>query len=113
MPDPKTPPRKQPIDQNRHHRQRRASVNIDAKQVSNTDSFNDSAANGVIEIQNGCACCSLRVDGERDAVVVGWGGGKRTELDAIVVELSGLADPVAVRNNSKMAELVSLCCIVV
>ena len=29
------------------------------------------------------------------------------------MELSGVADPVAVRDNSKMAELVSLCCIVV
>ena len=41
------------------------------------------------------------------------GRGKRTELDAIVVELSGVADQVAVRDNSKMVELVSLCCIVV
>ena len=36
-------------------------------------------------------------------------GGKRRELDAIVVELSGVADPVAVRDNWKMAELVSFC----
>lgn len=35
------------------------------------------------------------------------GSGKRRELDAIVVELSGVADPVSVRDNWEMARMVS------
>jgi G3E family GTPase len=87
-----------------------ASVNIDAKLIGNTDSFNDSMSNGVIELQNGCACCSLADELMESVMQLTSGeGGKRRELDAIVVELSGVADPVAVRDNWKMAELVSFC----
>ena len=85
-----------------------AAVNIDAKLVGGVGASNsgddNQAEDGVVELQNGCACCSiadelftsvrrLTRDGER-------------ELDAIVVELSGVADPVAVRDNWKQAELV-------
>ena len=78
-----------------------ASVNIDAKLISNSDSNNDnridSMADGVVELQNGCACCRL-ADELLTSVERLTEGGKR-ELDAIVVELSGVADPVAVRDN--------------
>lgn len=81
-----------------------ASVNIDAKLVSNSDSLKrDTLAEGVIELQNGCACCSL-ADELFTSVVRITEGGKR-ELDAIVVELSGVADPVAVRDNWEQAKI--------
>eukprot|EP00985_Skeletonema_marinoi_P016799 scaffold9073_cov119-Skeletonema_marinoi.AAC.1 len=84
-----------------------ASVNIDAKLISNSDSNNDnridSMADGVVELQNGCACCSL-ADELLTSVERLTEGGKR-ELDAIVVELSGVADPVAVRDNWEQAKI--------
>ena len=89
-----------------------ASVNIDAKLIANSDSQNDANrdanldtfAEGVVELQNGCACCSL-ADELFTSVLRLTDGGKR-ELDAIVVELSGVADPVAVRDNWEQARLV-------
>ena len=80
-----------------------ASVNIDAKLVSNSDSLSDRDSNGVIELQNGCACCSL-ADELMTSIMSLTSDGER-ELDAIVVELSGVADPVAVRDNWNMAML--------
>jgi hypothetical protein len=65
-----------------------ASVNIDAKLVS-------SSMNGVVELQNGCACCSL-ADELLTSVDLLLGN---HELDAVVVELSGVADPVAIQAN--------------
>ena len=66
----------------------------------------------MIELQNGCACCSL-ADELLTSVERLTQGGKR-KLDAIVVELSGVADPVAVRDNWEQARLVGLeiCCFV-
>lgn len=72
-----------------------ASVNIDAKLVSETKK------DGVIELQNGCACCSLA-----DEFLVSIGnllGGER-EFDAVIVELSGVADPEAIKSNWVMAK---------
>ena len=63
------------------------------------------ADGGVVELQNGCACCSL-ADELLESVVRLTDGGKR-ELDAIVVELSGVADPMSVRDNWEQARLVS------
>jgi G3E family GTPase len=89
-----------------------ASVNIDAKLVSNTDSWNESKnKGGVIELQNGCACCSLAYELMESVMQLTSGDGadgSRRELDAIVVELSGVSDPVAVRDNWEVARLVSL-----
>lgn len=94
-----------------------AAVNIDAKLVSNVlgniindnggdgDGENNNYADGgVVELQNGCACCSL-ADELLTSVVRLTDGGKR-DLDAIVVELSGVADPMAVRDNWEQARLV-------
>jgi len=84
-----------------------AAVNIDAKLIANSDSYNsnrvNSMAEGVVELQNGCACCSL-ADELFTSVIRLTEGGKR-ELDAIVVELSGVADPVAVRDNWEQAKI--------
>jgi len=84
-----------------------AAVNIDAKLIANSDSNNSNRVNtmaeGVVELQNGCACCSL-ADELLTSVIRLTEGGKR-ELDAIVVELSGVADPVAVRDNWEQAKI--------
>ncbi|CAB9512740.1 CobW domain-containing protein [Seminavis robusta] len=78
-----------------------ASVNIDAKLVS---SMPESASEDMIELQNGCACCSLSDElftsvetlfqPKRSGILRRK---KAREYDAIVVELSGVADPQAVR----------------
>lgn len=67
-----------------------ASVNIDAKLVQNT------GKDGVVELQNGCACCSIA--DELLGSIELLQSYKKDQWDAIVVELSGVADPVAVRN---------------
>jgi len=92
-----------------------ASVNIDAKLISNIsdsntngadvdgNNFLEAYAEGVVELQNGCACCSLK-DELFTSIERLTRGGER-ELDAIVVELSGVADPKAVRENWEEATL--------
>jgi G3E family GTPase len=72
-----------------------ASVNIDAKLVSGQN-------NGVVEMQNGCACCTL-ADELLDSVDSILGDGKR-QLDAVIVELSGVADPLAIQSNWNAAK---------
>jgi hypothetical protein len=72
-----------------------ASVNIDAKLISG-----GSESDGSVELQNGCACCSLA-----DELLVSLDTlietqkAKDDNFDAIVVELSGVADPVSVKQN--------------
>jgi G3E family GTPase len=70
-----------------------ASVNIDAKLVAGQ------TIDGMVELQNGCACCSLADElfFSVDTMI------NDRELDAIVVELSGVADPMAIKNNWIMA----------
>jgi G3E family GTPase len=70
-----------------------ASVNIDSKLLSNPSIYSEET----IELQNGCACCSLS-DELLTSVERLMANGTR-KLDAIVVELSGVADPVNVKNN--------------
>ena len=71
-----------------------ASVNIDAKLVAG-----ENPIEGMIELQNGCACCSLADElfFSVDNIL------KDRQLDAIVVELSGVGDPMAIKNNWLMA----------
>ena len=79
-----------------------ASVNIDAKLISGTSQNGMiELQNGMIELQNGCACCSLADEllTAVDSLLNRKGG----ELDALVVELSGVADPVAIKANWKAA----------
>eukprot|EP00521_Asterionellopsis_glacialis_P006347 CAMPEP_0195282502 /NCGR_PEP_ID=MMETSP0707-20130614/1339_1 /TAXON_ID=33640 /ORGANISM="Asterionellopsis glacialis, Strain CCMP134" /LENGTH=579 /DNA_ID=CAMNT_0040341473 /DNA_START=91 /DNA_END=1830 /DNA_ORIENTATION=- len=68
-----------------------AEVNIDAKLVAADNQ-------GTIELQNGCACCSLA-----DELLVSVENlieqRKDKGMDAVVVELSGVADPEAVKRN--------------
>jgi len=74
-----------------------ASINIDAKLLANPNI----SSGETIELQDGCACCSL-ADELLTSVEKLMEGGRK--LDAIVVELSGVADPIAVRNNWEQAE---------
>ncbi len=85
-----------------------AAVNIDAKLISNPMNTKESDNNnlvktgnagGTVELQNGCACCTL--SDELLTSVSDLMQGR--ELDAIVVELSGVADPEAVRQNWEAA----------
>ena len=73
-----------------------ASINIDAKLLANPSI----SSGDTIELQDGCACCSL-ADELLTSVEKLMEGGRK--LDAIVVELSGVADPVAVKNNWEQA----------
>jgi len=78
-----------------------ASVNIDAKLISNPmnnaggKNSNAVSSGGTVELQNGCACCSL--SDELLTSVSDLMEGR--DLDAIVIELSGVADPASVRQN--------------
>jgi G3E family GTPase len=101
-----------------------ASVNIDAKLVSAaaaTGRENTSHAE-IMELQNGCACCSLAdellttvdtllesrqhrrhqispVISNDDSNDKNNNDIKKSKFDALVIELSGVADPVAIRSN--------------
>ena len=72
-----------------------ASVNIDAKLVSSSNQ-------GIVELQNGCACCSLA---DELLTSVQTLLEKKKGLDALVVELSGVADPMAIKANWQTAKL--------
>lgn len=72
-----------------------ASVNIDSKLIS---SLKEGVSN-TVELQNGCACCSLA--DELLESVEGLINGRK--LDEVVVELSGVADPAAVKANWESA----------
>lgn len=85
-----------------------ASVNIDAKLVSAAGKSNS----GILELQNGCACCSLAdellttVDTLIESrVTKSAKGDKKGSFDALVVELSGVADPVAIQSNWNAAKM--------
>jgi len=74
-----------------------ASVNIDRKLLVASSSSESSSDNDnlVLELQNGCACCALS---DELAFSIEKLLAQRA-LDAVVVELSGVADPAAVRYN--------------
>ena len=96
-----------------------ASVNIDAKPIASPGNDGEAPAassgevdagaaietdyGGTVELQNGCACCSL-ADELLTSVETLMDG---RNFDAVVVELSGVADPVAVKQNWDVARLVS------
>jgi len=70
-----------------------ANVNIDAKLIKSTTSEEDRV--NTIELQNGCACCSLA--DELLTSVQSLMDGR--DLEEVVVELSGVANPDSVRYN--------------
>ncbi len=72
-----------------------ASVNIDAKLIAGSQ-------DGVVELQNGCACCSLADEllGSVDTLL-----SNDRKFEAVIVELSGVADPVAIKSNWNAAKM--------
>ena len=85
-----------------------ASVNIDAKLIKKSDSDTMPSqknlvtrSDGIIELQNGCACCSLA-----DELVPTVESLLQTKnnFDAIVIELSGVGDPIAVQQLWKQSK---------
>jgi len=80
-----------------------AKINIDNKLLAKPNDDSSYTAPETIELQNGCACCSLADEllTSVETLLFPKMNGKtiRRELDAIVVELSGVADPVVVRQN--------------
>lgn len=80
-----------------------ASVNIDSKLVS---SMTTDGAAGIVELQNGCACCSKSEELLASVADLVTLSDLRDEgFDHIVIELSGVADPVAVRAKFQEAVL--------
>lgn len=74
-----------------------AAINIDAKLIA-------AQSETMVELQNGCACCSL-ADELLESLnqLLLTQKAKNNELDAVIVELSGVSDPVAIANNWKAA----------
>jgi G3E family GTPase len=80
-----------------------ASVNIDSKLVAGQN-----AAAGMVELQNGCACCSLSEElltSVSELVTLSDMRGDSEGFQHIVIELSGVADPKAVRAKFQEAVL--------
>jgi len=70
-----------------------ASVNIDADVLRKSI---DSAGAQSISLENGCVCCTA-ADDLRESVHKLIDGAKSSSLDAVVVELSGVAEPSRVK----------------
>jgi G3E family GTPase len=80
-----------------------ASVNIDSKLLSSK-----AAAAGMVELQNGCACCSLSEElltSVSELVTLSDLRGDDQGFHHIVIELSGVADPKSVRSKFQEAKL--------
>ena len=93
-----------------------ASVNIDSKlvrggttastddelQTSNNNSDNTSLPAGIVELQNGCACCSMSgelLSSVSELLTISdMRQNEEEKFDHIVIEMSGVAEPRSVRN---------------
>lgn len=90
-----------------------ASVNIDAKLITSSSTTNDNeimSEHNSIELENGCACCSLsdellvsierliqlKQNNEQES---------SSSFDEIIIELSGVADPASVLLNFEQAQI--------
>lgn len=80
-----------------------AAVNIDSKLISGMNS-----AAGMVELQNGCACCSKSEEllaSVAELVTLSDMRGDNDSFQHIVVEMSGVADPKSVRAKFQEAEM--------
>lgn len=86
-----------------------ASINIDSKLVSQQQQQRPGAsAAGLVELQNGCACCSLSeelLSSVSELVTLSDLRGEDLNFHHIVIELSGVADPKSVRAKFQEAVL--------
>lgn len=81
-----------------------ASVNIDSKLVANEAN----AAAGMVELQNGCACCSQAEEllaSVAELVTLSDLRADDEAFDHIVIECSGVADPKGIRAKFQQAAL--------
>jgi len=79
-----------------------ASVNIDSRLIAAS-----SSSDGIVELQNGCACCSSSEEflaSLAELVTLSDLRADDEKFDHIVVELSGIADPRAIRSKWQDAE---------
>eukprot|EP00210_Caulerpa_lentillifera_P007750 g7396.t1 len=82
-----------------------ASVNIDAKLVRNAnarapETAEDSAISDMVELQNGCACCSAADElFPAFAELVMMGDQKGIQYDRFILENSGVAEPQNIRDS--------------
>ncbi|KAL3933790.1 MAG: hypothetical protein SGBAC_010243 [Bacillariaceae sp.] len=92
-----------------------ASVNIDSKLVNQQNTAfglgQDSTSDAVLELQNGCACCSqsdelLSTIG--NLVTLSDMRDKENQFQHIVVELSGVADPKQIRAKFQEAAFMQM-----
>ena len=67
-----------------------AALNIDSALVRNTRALND--VDQVVELQNGCVCCTLRTDFVKALAELAGTG----RFDVIVVEASGVSEPAQI-----------------
>lgn len=87
-----------------------ASVNIDAKFISQQQSSSPYSSPNIVQLQNGCACCSLSgelISSVAELVTLSdlrKQSSDQEEFDHIVVELSGVAEPGAIRANFQVRE---------
>ena len=84
-----------------------ASVNIDSKLVRGQTANDDNSAiaegapAGIVELQNGCACCSISgelLSSVSELLTLSDMRQDDEKFDHIVVEMSGVAEPRSVRN---------------
>jgi G3E family GTPase len=81
-----------------------SSLSFDAQEISN-------ATDNTIALNNGCACCSL-VGDLHDALRTTFEESADTRPDAIVIELSGVADAVGVAQLIESLPFVQLDCVI-
>ena len=70
--------------------------------TTTTTASNDGIINDdIVELQNGCACCSLAGElfDSIESLLLRTTSSTTGMYDAIIVELSGVADPIAIQNN--------------
>jgi len=85
-----------------------ASVNIDAKFISSQPS--SSSSPNIVQLQNGCACCSLSgelISSVAELVTLSdlrKQTSDQAEFDHIVIELSGVAEPGAIRASFQVCK---------
>lgn len=80
-----------------------ASINIDSKVVAN-----ENQAAGMVQLQNGCACCSQAEEllaSVAELVTLSDLRGDDEGFDHIVIECSGVADPKGIRAQFQQAAL--------
>ena len=69
-----------------------AEVNIDADLVRSSDGSQSGGSEKIVQLENGCICCTLR----DDLVLELAGLARQGEIDHIVVESTGISEPLPV-----------------